>query len=189
VAIAGLRSIVLAKKDMSDRAKREATARTIALCREMASAILLRHGKVLFLLEQKGIPLFVESMDEVSFDRDEEAKKIESAGKWSTDLTPELQYEVTGLMNAIECWSMSFTLGLADSEQAFDPCSSVFLQMVVTLYPALLYHRRTNPASGPYQNCVTLFEAWYGQRKQKEELLAQLRRTKAAKLPVPIGTE
>ena len=60
--------------------------------------------------------------------------------------------------------------------------------MVMLLYPMLLTQRRTNPASGPFQNTVTLFKGWYG-KKAAGELLEQLKRVESGStaLPPPIG--
>jgi|GEM_PF-6055150 hypothetical protein len=61
--------------------------------------------------------------------------------------------------------------------------------MVMGLYPAFLTHRRTNPASGPFQNSVTLFKGWYA-RKAQGPIFEQLKRFQSdgARLPPPIGT-
>jgi hypothetical protein len=78
---------------------------------------------------------------------------------------------------------------MADEKVAFDPCSAVYCQMVMQLYASLLTQRRTNPASGPYQNVVLLFKTWYGQ-KAAAKLLKDLQRYQAdgPQLPPPIGT-
>jgi hypothetical protein len=73
-------------------------------------------------------------------------------------------------------------------EVAFEPCSTVFCQMVMSLYPMLLTQRRANPASGPYQNVVTLFQGWYA-KKAQGQMLDQLRRLQSdvSRLPPTIG--
>lgn len=86
---------------------------------------------------------------------------------------------------------MAFTHdpSLADESVAFDPCSIVFCQMVMLLYPMFLTQRRANPSSGPYQNVVTLFQGWYA-KQAKGDLLEQLKRLQedGTKLPPTIGS-
>jgi hypothetical protein len=94
-------------------------------------------------------------------------------------------------MNRLEVWSMSFTYdpALANQKVAYEPCSPVFCQMVMWLYPMLLTQRRlANPGeSGPFQNTVTLFNGWY-KTQAKAQLLEQLLRVESGgSLPKPIS--
>lgn len=127
---------------------------------------------------------------EVSFEKTEEVKKINSAIEWMGRLQPPLIEKSIFLMNKLETWSMSFTHNpsLADEKVAFEPCSTVFCQMVMSLYPGLLAQRRANPESGPYQNIVTLFQGWYA-KKAQAPMLEQLKRLQldGSRLPPPIG--
>jgi hypothetical protein len=105
-------------------------------------------------------------------------------------IDPVLLAKTIPLMNQLETWSMGFTHdpSLADENVAFEPCSTVFCQMVMSLYPMLLTQRRANPASGPYQNVVTLFQGWYA-KKAQGQMLDQLRRLQSdvSRLPPTIG--
>ena len=190
VAFYGLRSVSVSKLDMKNRNTRESAQATIDLCIEMARVILPEYTQLMAALHQKGIALFVSDASQVSFDSNEEVKKINAAIAWMSPLDNDLLQAVVAFMNHLETWSMSFTHdpSLADEKVAFEPCSSVFCQMVMSMYPMLLTQRRTNPASGPFQNTVTLFEGWYG-KKAKDQLLEQLKRVQegGAKLPPTIG--
>ena len=192
VAAIGLRSLSLTRKDIGNRNTREIAQHTIDRCREMCDELIPLLGQFLEGLSEKGVALFVEDAGQVSFKADEEAKKINAAIHWMEKLEPELLAQTITLANKLECWSTSFTHdpALADQEFAFEPCSSVYCQMIMMLYPAFLTQRRTNPASGPYQNAVTLFESWYS-TKQQAQLLEQLERAKEdeGKLPPLIGNE
>ena len=190
VAFYGLRSVSLSKTDMKNRNTREAAQATIDLCVEMAREILPEYTVLMATFNAKGIPLFVENAGQVSFAQTEEIRKINLAIVWMGQLDGKLLQEVIALMNHLETWSMSFVHdpSLADEKVAFEPCSSVFCQMVMSMYPMLLTQRRTNPASGPFQNTVTLFQGWYA-KKAKDQLLEQLKRVQADKpeLPPTIG--
>ena len=84
---------------------------------------------------------------------------------------------------------MSFTHRLADEKVAFDPCSTGLCQMVITLYPCLLFARRANPKSGPFPNLVKLFRAWHG-KKEMERALKDADRWQSSGLALlpPLGT-
>lgn len=191
VAYLGLRSVALSKKDMLNRATRESVQCAIDRCAEMSRELLPLYMAILGELGAKKVPLFVSDPSQVSFDQGEEVKKINSAIAWMRTLDSALLPKVIDLMNRLECWSMCFTNdpALADEKVAFDPCSTVFCQMVMSLYPALLTQRRANPASGPFQNVVTLFKGWYS-KKAQGQMLEQLARLQSdgSKLPPPVGT-
>jgi hypothetical protein len=190
VAFFGLRSVSLSKTDMRNRNTREAAQATIDLCEEMSRELLPEFTAMMLGLQAKGILLFVRDAGEVSFSRTEEVRKINHAIQWMGQLDEPLLQQAIRIMNHLETWSMSFTHdpSLADEKVAFEPCSSVFCQMVMSLYPGYLTQRRTNPASGPFQNTITLFQGWYG-KKAKDQLLEQLKRVQAEgpTLPPTIG--
>lgn len=184
--------MALSKKDMRDRNTRESALTTIERCVEMRSEMLPEFTLIMNSLHTKGIKLFVTDGAEVSFHATEEVKKINSAISWMRQLAADgdLLQKVIRFMNQLETWSMSFTHDPAPANEsfAFEPCSSVFCQMVIAMYPMLLTQRRLNPASGPYQNTVTLFRGWYA-KKAKDQLLEQLKRQEEGpKLPPQIGT-
>jgi hypothetical protein len=83
---------------------------------------------------------------------------------------------------------VSLNPALASEAVAFEPCSTVFGQMVMVLYGSLLTQRRANPASGPYQHVVTLFQGWYAKSSQ-DAMLAQINRLQEdrSRLPPTIG--
>lgn len=190
VAFLGLRSIAVSKRDMKDRNTREAAQATIKLCVEMSRELLPEYSAVMAALHAKGIALFISDAAQVSFEKTEEVKKINDAIGWMHQLDGDLINQVIAFMNHLETWSMSFAHdpSPADQNVAFEPCSSVFCQMVMSIYPMLLTQRRTNPASGPFQNTVTLFKAWYA-KKAQDQLLDQLKRVQAdaPQLPPTIG--
>jgi hypothetical protein len=190
VAYLGLRSVALSKKDMLNRARRESAQCAVDRCGEMARELLPLYMRIVSELAMKKVALFVSDPGQVSFEEREEVRKINSAIAWVGTLDRELQSSTIELMNRLECWSMSFTSNpaLADEQLAFDPCSTAFCQMVMSLYPSFLTQRRANPASGPFQNVVTLFRGWYA-RKAQGPMLAQLERlqTDRSQLPSPIG--
>lgn len=176
---------------MRNRATRESVQSAVDRCNEMARELVPLYTEVLAKLAAMRVPLFVSDPSQVSFDEREEIQKINRAIAWMGQLDIELKKQTVRLMNALETWSMYFTNNpaLADETVAFEPCSTVFCQMVMGLYPAFLTHRRTNPASGPFQNSVTLFKGWYA-RKAQGPIFEQLKRLQSdgAKLPPPIGT-
>jgi len=191
VAYFGLRSVALSKQDMLNRAKRESVQCAIDRSDEMARELLPRYMELIAALAARRVPVFVIDPSQVSFEEREEVRKINSAIAWVGRLDHGLLVKAIDLMNRLECWSMSFTNdpALADEHVAFDPCSTVFCQMVMSLYPAFLTQRRANPASGPFQNVVTLFKGWYA-KKARGPMLDQLKRlqTDGSGLPAPIGT-
>lgn len=185
----GLNAIRVAKKDMRDRAERETKSRAIDRCREMREVLFPMHGTMLAMLRHANIELFIKEATQVTFDEKESKVKLAEATAWVGALPPEIKGQATNVMNALECWAMCFTNGLADAKVAGAPCSVAYCQMVVSLYPCILYHRNLSPTSGPYQNLINLFEGWYAPKIQAN-LLAQLdRAAKLAKLPDPIGTK
>ena len=190
VAFFGLRSVALSKKDMQNRTTREAAQCAIDHCNEMARELVPMYTAILDGIRVQGLPLFVSDTSEVSFEKTEETKKINNAIEWMGKLDRELIEKAIPLMNRLEAWSMAFTHdpSLADEKVAFGPCALVFCQIVMGLYPLFLTQRRTNPASGPYQNVVTLFQGWYAKTAQAP-ILEQLRRLQAegSRLPPTIG--
>lgn len=192
VAYLGLRSVALSKKDMLNRATRESVQCAIDRCDEMSRELLPLYMAILSELGAKKVALFVSGPSQVSFEEREEVEKINAAIAWMRTLDSALLPKLIDFMNRLECWSMCFTNdpALADEKVAFDPCSTVFCQMVMSLYPALLTQRRANPASGPFQNVVTLFKGWYS-KKAQGQMLEQLARlqSEGSKLPPPVGTE
>jgi hypothetical protein len=192
VAYWGLNAISLSRTDIRNRTKRELAQTSIDRCGEMCHELIPLHGEILLALQAKKLDLFVSNASQVSFLADEETKKINGAIAWVQQLDRELIGKAVHLMNKLECWAMCFTHdpALADEKVAYDPCSNVYCQMVMTLYPALLTQRRINPSSGPYQNLVTLFKGWYS-KKAQGQLLEQLNRAKSAeaKLPPLLGNE
>jgi hypothetical protein len=192
VAWRGLRSLGLTRTEMKNRATRESAQCAIDRCDEMSRQLLPTFTELFRELTGKGVPLFVDNPDQVSFEEKEETKKINRAIKWMGALDDGQLQRALQLMNGLECWSMPFTHdpALAAEKVAFKPCSAVFCQMVMSLYPALLTQRRTNPASGPFQNVVTLFNGWYAKQAQGP-MLEQLERFQSdgAKLPPTIGNQ
>ena len=190
VAYFGLRSVALSKKDMLNRATRETVQCAIDHCDAMARELLPLYMVILGEFAARSIPLFVSDPAQVSFEEREEIDKINAAIGWMGNLDSALLAKTIDLTNRLECWSMSFTHdpALAAEEVAFDPCSTVFCQMVMSLYPSLLTQRRANPASGPFQNVVTLFNGWYAKKEQGQmlEKLARLQ-SDGSKLPPPLG--
>lgn len=188
----GLISLTLVKRDMWNRTTREAVQSAIDRCDEMARELVPVYQEILNALHAQGLPLFVSDPSEVSFEETEEVKKINHAIEWMGKLDRGLLDKTIPLMNKLETWSMYFTHdpALADERVAFGPCSTVFCQMVMGLYPMLLTQRRANPASGPYQNVVNLFKAWYAKTAQGPAL-DQLKRLQVdgALLPPTIGNK
>jgi len=192
VAAFGLTSLLLLKRDMQNRTTREAVQSSIDHCDEMARELVPMYTEILNALRALKLPLFVSDPSEVSFEKTEEVKKINDAIEWIGKLDPGLLDKTVPLMNKLETWSMPFTHNpaLADEKVAFEPCSTVFCQMVMGLYPMFLAQRRANPASGPYQNVVTLFQAWYAKTAQGP-MLEQLKRLQVdgSRLPPTIGNK
>ena len=190
VACFGLRSLSLARTETRNRATRESVQCAVDRCNEMARELLPLYTEIMANLAARKVALFVTDPAQVSFEEMEEVQKINSAIAWVGKLEADLLTKTVQLINGLECWSMSFTHNpsLADEKFAFEPCSTVFCQMVMGLYPSLLTHRRTNPASGPFQNVVTLFTGWYA-RKAQGPMFEQLKRLQSdgSKLPLPIG--
>ena len=188
VAFFGLRSVSLSKADMKNRGTREAAQAAIDHCDQMARVLIPAYLEILEGL--RGVPLFVNDPSQVSFEKTEETRKINQAIQWMSHVDRPLSDKTIDFMNRLETWSMSFTHNpsLADERVAFEPCSAVFCQMVMSMYPMLLTQRRMNPASGPYQNIVMLFKGWYA-KKAAGDLLDQLKRVQAEgqHLPPTIG--
>lgn len=191
VAYFGLRAIALSKKDMKNRALREDTQCAIERCGELGRDVLPLFHRILRQLQSNKIPVFVGNVSQVSFLKEEEDKKLAAAAGWVELLDANLKDDIIDLLNRLECWAIYFTTdpAMADEKVAFDPCSVAFCQMVMTLYAAVLLHRRVTPESGPFQNIVTLFQAWYAKTAQGP-MLEQIRRLQSdgAKLPPTIGT-
>lgn len=190
VAFFGLRSVSLSKADMKNRAIRESAQSAIDHCNEMARELVPMYTEIQAELRISKLQLFVNDTAEVSFETTEEVRKINSAIEWMGRLDQGLIDKTIPLMNQLETWAMAFTHdpSLADENVAFEPCSTVFCQIVMSLYPMLLTQRRANPASGPYQNVVTLFQGWYA-KKAKGQMLEQLQRLQrdGPRLPPTIG--
>jgi hypothetical protein len=177
VAYFGLRSLALSKADMRNRAIREETQCAIDRCNEMGQVLLPKFTSLVRTFAAKKVRVFVTDPAQVSFRNEEEEKKLAAAQTWIGSLDPDTQDASIDLLNRLECWSIFFTTNpaLADEAVAFDPCSTVFCQMVMMLYGSLLAQRRANPASGPYQNVVKLFSGWYA-KKAQGPMLEQIKR-------------
>ena len=159
VAWRGLRSLSLAKADMLNRAQRSSVHAAVERCEEMARILLPMHHEVLAEFVVRQVPVFASAVADVSFEAHEETGKIDAAVAWVSALDPVLQRKIIGLLNAMEVWSMHFTLGLAD------------------------------PVSGPFQNVVLLFRDWYSTKAKAQLLkVLQRHQTRGPSLPPPIGT-
>jgi hypothetical protein len=183
-------NLKLGQQDIETRSQREAISIAIDQATLMRQELFPLYAEVLQMFATAKVPMFVKSGSEVSFSEKEEEAKIESAREWIGKLTPEMQVKVLELMNSLEIWAMPFTYGLADEKKAFEPCSSGFCQIVITLYPTILFQRRANKQhSGPFQNVVKLFMAWQGQ-KELSRLLTDAGRwqVEGVALPPAIGT-
>lgn len=189
LAAAGLVSVWLLKKDMRNRTTREAAQTTIDRCEEMGRVLIPLYSEIRMEMQRQKLSLFLTDPDKISFEKTEEANKINGAIAWLGRLDDATREKTVDLLNLMEVWSMSFTHdpALANQKVAFEPCSTVFCQMVVTLYPMLLTQRRLNPDSGPYQNVVTLFKGWYKQQAQGKLMEQLLRLQAGAALPRPIS--
>lgn len=197
VAIIGLRSLNIAKRDIATRNKREARTSAIERAREFADEIIPANGKILTAFAEKKIPVFAKDASAVVFGP-EEKKKVGEAHKWFATLPPELRDDTIQLLNRLESWAMHFIHALADSKMAYGPCAPIYCTIVMQLYPVLVFYRN-DESSGDYPNVVHLFEAWYEPKRlaennlKRQELFQQLVKlqTKGPKptLPNPLGTD
>lgn len=193
VAIIGLRSLGIAQTDMVNRARRDARSCSIDRCREFADDIIVRSLDVRLKL-----PLFVKSEKDVVFDGEKETVQVKAATDWVNKTPIETLNKCIGLLNRMESWAMYFTQGLADASLAYQPCSPVYLSIVLQQYPLLVY-LRAQSGSGRFPNTVQLFEAWFvakNSHEQAENLkkmaqaMQELREAgERASLKPPLGTE
>ena len=89
VAYFGLKSVGLSKTDMQNRLTRETVQCAIDHCDAMAQILLPEFTKLFEDLAGKGVHLFVQKPDQVSFEEREEIRKINQAIEWMGKLDNE----------------------------------------------------------------------------------------------------
>lgn len=154
------RTIDLAHKDMTTRAKRDARNCAVLRAEEWALQLLPLNAEILTQLAAHKIRVFVEGSrpDDALFGEDEARHRIPGR-KWIDGLPQGLYFEMIGFLNRVESWSMHFTHGLADERVAAGPCAPTFCSIVVQLYPVLVV-QRAKASSGRYPNIVKLYRCW-----------------------------
>lgn len=186
VALKGLHSLSIAKRDLLTRAQRESRMCAVLRCEEMAQVLIKQNGEILAKHANLQRTPFLQSPTDVRFG-DEDAALLERAKAWHVGIPFEVNRETVNLLNRMEAWAMYFNTGLADHKIAFGPCGPVFCGLVVRHYATLLVARHGN-SSGKYPNIVAVFNDWRAQIDEKvlkEDLnRVQARRTQ---LPNPIG--
>lgn len=195
VALFGLLSVWLLKKDIRNRTTREAVQTTIDRCEEMAMELIPAFLEILKEMAAQKVKIFLSDPAKVSFSATDEARNVNAAIVWLGSVPEPTRNKAIALMNRLEVWCMSFTHNpaLANQKVAFKPCSAAFCQIVMWLYPMLLTQRRLgtpNDESGPYQNVVTMYKAWSGEQAKGKlnQLLEHLVRLEAGEsLPKPIS--
>lgn len=196
-AALGLRSLVLAKRDMKTRATRESKARALDLLDEFAEKLIPRNGDLSKKLRAAGIRTMVKKPSDVQFG-DGEADQVEAAQEWMKKVPPPVMVETVQLLNHLEAWATHLVCGVADHDLAYDPCAPVFCSMVIQHYGTLV-DLRGMAASGKYTNVVKLFLAWQERMEreradlQKGDMLKQVeeleqRASYQHTLSPPIGT-
>jgi len=158
VAGFGLRSLWLTKKEMRDRATREACSAAVGCMEVFALEIINQNMDVLNLLQDNGIQVFTQRFEDVRFD-DPSPDYFERALEWSGQLEYEVARPLMELLNRVESWASHFVSGVADAEVAFEACAPPFC-MLVTQYHALIIVTRRRRGVGVYPNTAKLFNHW-----------------------------
>lgn len=164
----------LAKKDILNRAERDAIVTAIQLCDDFRREIIPLNGYVITQMNMLKIPVFVQSASEVQFDPDNKGE-VRRAEEWLARLPGELQNHSISMINKMEVWSMYFTHGVADSSVAFEPVAPMLVGLVVQLYALILVKRHDNE-SGLFPNLVQLFKIWTGHPVPREDEAAKAAR-------------
>jgi len=196
VAYLGLRSLTLSKKDMLDRAKREARTEAVRKCIEFGSDIIPLNGEVSNQLLANRVPVFVLDAEKAVFGETDDPSEVKRAVKWVESLPPDLQNLTIRLLNRLEVWAMPFAHQLADHDIAFEPCARVYCQIVIQYYPSLLALRR-NTTDGKFRNVIAVYDDWstrllsQDKSKQAQILLSEVSKYQSSGMGLkpPIGVQ
>lgn len=166
-AAIGLRSLVLTRRDMLTRAKRDARECAIARFAEMAKQIIPANGALWAAIAASKVnPIIVRSPGEVMLDPDN-PEHLKLAVKVRESFPSEVVKDTIFFLNQLETWAAYHTKGLADHEIAFGPCAPVFCGLIYQHYAILLTCRKDTSA-GNFPNVVELFKSWRADLAQKE---------------------
>jgi len=158
VAGRGLRSLRLTKKEMTDRATRQACAKAVRCMEVFALEIVPQNMDLLNLLQENRIEVFTQRFEDVRFD-DPSPEYFERAREWSSRLEYDVARPMLALLNRVESWASHFVSGVANADVAFEACAPPFC-MLVTQYHALVIVTRRNRGVGVYPNTTKLFNHW-----------------------------
>jgi hypothetical protein len=191
VAAIGLHSLVLAKREMRLRAKRDSVQYAIERCEQFARDIIPKNKAVLDGIAANKIPVFVESADKITFDGVEQ-KELARASVWVRSLPADVRENTLTILNELEAWASAFVNRIADESVAFDPCAPPFCSFVTQNYALLILLRKHNQ-SGAFSNVVKLFLSWR-EKLTMPEVLERLEELQARSgfqhaLGKPIGIE
>lgn len=197
IAWYGLRSIGLARQDMTTRAIRESRTLAMARAKEFSAMIRGEHKAIQNELATSGIQLFTHQLQSGAqvFDG---LTMYPAAKEWWDKVPAVTRSRITYFLNDLEAWSMYFTKELADSDVIRGPCAPTYCSMVLQ-YSAWILVARKERYYGFYPNIVGLFHSWRAELDAEEGGLnteAALRAANAAeqrlaklRVPPPLGTK
>jgi hypothetical protein len=163
VAVFGLYALRLTKKDMRDRALREARANATERCVEFAKSILNNYWAIRQAFREQKVQLFVSNSENVVFGTHVERDQVPRAVEWIRKLPGDLSNRAMAFMNNLEWWAMYFRSGLAGCDVAAEALTPIYCEMIMLFYP-LFIEARARETSGNFPSCVWLFDRWHSGR-------------------------
>ena len=173
-SIVALWQIVLAKRSVVVKSKREAFSMAADRCEKFAQDLIPRSMKCLYD-RKTGRAIKRWELKDKEFGAGS-LRDVEGGKLWVTDLKVKGEefVNVLDFMNSMESLAMYFANGCAEEKIACPVIGAVFCQWVEQVAPLIVEIRGETMQiiSGPYQNTVNLYKIWSG-RLSKSKLLAE----------------
>ncbi len=182
-SVVALKQIVLAKRDIKIRSKREAITLSVNQVEyyrsEIIKEIIILENILGVLMNNDNMKeelVFFKSnkvdLEDFTFQEIEEKNMLENWKRKMNFLTnnKSVYIKVQDISNKIEYFSLAFVSGAAEEEVAFNPVVDSFLDFIKKNYNFYCLFRKENNRS--YSNTITLYKIW------KKKILEQDIKTK-----------
>lgn len=167
IALRGLASLRLTRKDMRDRATRESRSMAIHQAAVFSKFLRVEQSQIRDAIEAAGKLQFTQGLQsgEAVFD---DPAMYARAKAWFDALPAEVRTMIVFFVNDLEGWAMYFTGALAESELVFGPCAPTFCSLVLQYSPWIVIARQ-EMFDGYYPNLRALFQAWRAELDAKDK--------------------
>lgn len=191
VTIIALNQIKIAKDDIRIRSQREASQLTISQCEKYQHEIIPLMVEIYKFENENKVPKYMGKIGD--FLNDDLTKDPKWFSLWVSK-PKEINQRWINLINALESFSICFTMGIADEGMAFSIAGKIFCDNVKDLYPYIAIFRTKGNVRLQFEHIVTLYKIWsprlqkYNYEEQLIELQSNINSIKDDTIK-PVGTD